>query len=223
MINQPLRSFSLSSGRRLRAKRVPLLVMGILALVIALSPPSPRRYGDHLQIALPVLALGCEIANGNGLEYLGRYVVLFAGIHGTKRTLGDIPLNTRPNGKPYGFPSGHTATATFGAASLVNSCLLSSPVAKGAVILAAAFTGASRIQSHNHDIWQVLAGAIWGIACNGLFRRESFMRRVLRRGAKAAGRAARRGMRPVLAVGAWLPAQVFALRRAKPLRTRKGV
>ncbi len=210
MILSPLRFSALSWGRsRLRARRAPFLVMAVLALVVALSPPEPRRYGDNLQIALPVLALGCEIANGNGWEYLGRYAVLFAGIHGSKRSLGDIPLNTRPNGKPYGFPSGHTATATFGAASLVNSCLLSSPVAKGAVILAAAFTGASRIQSHNHDIWQVLAGAIWGIFCNGIFRRDSFMRRGIGRGLRASGRGIAQGSKAVAGTTRrWLRLQV---------------
>jgi membrane-associated phospholipid phosphatase len=140
-------------------------VLGALALVALISPREVERFGDNYQIALPVLALGCQAVNGQGFAYLGRYAVMFVGLHGTKRGLGDADIAHRPRGGLEGFPSGHTATATFGAASLVQSCLKGAPVAQTMVLLAAGYTGASRIESGAHDIWQVLAGAIWGIIC----------------------------------------------------------
>lgn len=148
-------------------------ILAALALVALMSPRDVERYGDNYQIALPLLALGCQIANGQGLAYLGRYAVMFVGLHGTKRGLGDAELAQRPRGGLQGFPSGHTATATFGAASLVQSCVTGAPIAQSAVILAAGFTGASRIESGAHDIWQVMAGAIWGMVCAMAFRPNS--------------------------------------------------
>ena len=139
----------------------------------AITPINVERYGDNYQIALPLLALSCEIANGQGLAYLGRYAVMFVGLHGTKQGLGDAQIAHRPRGGLEGFPSGHTATATFGAASLVQNCLKGAPIAQTAVLLAAGFTGASRIESRAHDIWQVLAGAIWGVVCSMAFRPNS--------------------------------------------------
>lgn len=71
-------------GRRL------VISLSLLA-VIGVTETSARRYGDNLQIALPVLALGCEIVNGRGLDYAGRYAVMFLGVHGTKRLCGCRP------------------------------------------------------------------------------------------------------------------------------------
>jgi membrane-associated phospholipid phosphatase len=140
-------------------------VLVALALVALITPRDVERYGDNYQIALPVLALGCETLNGRALGYLGRYAVMFVGLHGTKQGLGDADMAQRPRGGLEGFPSGHTATAAFGAVPLVQSCLTGAPVAQAAVILAAAYTGTSRVAVGAHDIWQVLYGAIWGILC----------------------------------------------------------
>lgn len=171
--------------RRLKLKATPLRrAQGVLiglALVGLLTTRDVEKYGDNYQIALPIMALGCEVMNGQALAYLGRYAVMFIGLHGTKRGLGDAEIAHRPRGGLEGFPSGHTATATFGAAQLVTSCIPAAPVAQAAVILAAAFTGASRIESGAHDIWQVLAGAIWGMVCAMAFRPNSRSRRLAAR------------------------------------------
>lgn len=117
-----------------------------------------------MQIALPLAGWACAYANGQGVTYLGRYLVLEVGIKGPKFLLGDLPINQRPSGGDMGFPSGHTAAAAFGATGLVRSCLKQSPTAQATVILAAGFTGASRMDAQRHTIWQVLAGAFWGWA-----------------------------------------------------------
>ena len=173
------------SARRVMRKLTPLrraqAVLAVLALVTLVTPREVERYGDNYQVALPLLALGCEIANGQGLAYFGRYVVHFVGLHATKRGLGDAEIAQRPRGGLEGFPSGHTSTAVFGATSLVQSCLTGSPVAQSAAILAAGFTGASRIAVGAHDIWQVLAGAIWGLICAMAFRPNSPSRAAAKR------------------------------------------
>ena len=156
-------------------------VLAVLALVAMITPRDVERYGDNYQIALPIMALGCEVINGQALAYVGRYAVMFVGLHGTKRGLGDAGIAQRPRGGLEGFPSGHTATATFGAAQLVRSCVAGAPVAQSAVILAAAYTGTSRVAVGAHDIWQVLAGAIWGMICAMAFRPNSPSRALARR------------------------------------------
>lgn len=153
-----------------------MVILAMLALVLAATEPRAERYGDNLQIALPILALGCSVLNGEGIEYVGRYLVMFTGVHGTKQLLGDAPINIRPNGGTEGMPSGHTATAVFGASTLVQHCIIGNPAARAAIILAAGFTGASRIDAGKHTIWQVLAGAIWGIFCDMALRKGSRMR-----------------------------------------------
>ena len=131
----------------------------ILAIVLAvalLSWPSVEKTGDRLQIALPVLGLACAAANGRGLIYVGRYIVLETAIKTPKFALGDLPLNRRPNGALQGFPSGHTAAATFGAVGLSQTCLRENRPAQAVALLAAGYTGGSRIEAGAHSTVQVI-------------------------------------------------------------------
>ncbi len=189
------RSFFGVSFARLRG----VVVVGLIALTVLATEPKQSRIGDNLQIALPIIALGCEVANGSGVEYFGRYLVMFTGLRTSKVALGDNPINIRPHGGGQGFPSGHTATATFGAGSLVGTCLKSNPVAQTVAILAAGFTGASRIEARAHDITQVMAGAVWGLICNFAFRRAGPGRRVIAAGLCRTGRGIARAGRAIRA------------------------
>ena len=157
-------------------------ILAVLALVVTFSPwdRTGERIGDNLQIALPLLAWGCEAMNGNGPEYLLRYVVMWTALHGTKQALGEAPINQRPNGGIHGFPSGHTSTAVFGASSLVQSCVVNQPIVKGVILTAAAFVGTSRIESNWHDIWQVFAGVGLGWVSDRAFRKNVKMRAKVR-------------------------------------------
>lgn len=157
------------------------LILSLVASVFLLSAGSTRLAGDRAQVALPALALGCEVVNGRAAEYLARFAVLEAGIHLPKTLLGEAPLALRPDGGDAGMPSGHTAAAVFGAATLADRCLLSSPAARGAVLLAAAFVGGSRVEAGKHTLWQVMAGALlgWGVqraGRRGLSRLLGFIR-----------------------------------------------
>ena len=168
----------------------------ILAIVLAvalLSWPSVEKTGDRLQIALPVLGLACAAANGRGLIYVGRYIVLETAIKTPKFALGDLPLNRRPNGALQGFPSGHTAAATFGAVGLSQTCLRENRPAQAVALLAAGYTGGSRIEAGAHSTVQVIAGAVIGWLSQVLAL--TWVDRLARR----AGSALRR-MLPVLAL-----------------------
>lgn len=169
---------------RTLARIVLAVIVGIALLV---GPPA-ERLGDRYQAALPLLGLGCAIATGSGAEYSVRYAVMWAGIRTGKNTLGRRHIAVRPNGGDGGMPSGHTASASFGAAGMVRSCLAGSPVGQAAAIVAAGFTGASRIQARAHTIWQVLAGVLWALLCDMALRANSPARARVVRGLRAVGR-----------------------------------
>jgi membrane-associated phospholipid phosphatase len=141
-----------------------LAVGGVLVLAVALSLPDNRRLGDALQVVLPLAALACAAARGQAPEIVGRYAILEVGIKVPKHTLGALPVNQRPDGGGEGFPSGHAAAASFGAAHLAYYCAGLHPATRAAALLAAGFTGGSRIESGKHTLWQVMAGALWGWA-----------------------------------------------------------
>lgn len=159
-------------------RRSTRIVMLALLLTVLLTAPVAERWGDRLQIVLPVAGLGCSLLSGGTGEYLLRFLTMEAVVHGSKNALGDVAINRRPNGGLQGFPSGHTAAATFGASALVHDCIQGSIAAKAVVLIAAGFTGASRIDADKHTIWQVLAGVLVGWGCERLFRRRP--RRILK-------------------------------------------
>jgi membrane-associated phospholipid phosphatase len=163
--------------------RTDAVIVVLLALMVLVTAPNNRRLGDAFQVVLPLMALGCAATRGETLESLGRFVVLQAGIKGPKYLIGETPISRRPDGGDNGFPSGHTAVATFGAMQVIKHCSALHPVTKAAAVAAAAFTGGSRIESGRHTLWQTVAGAFWGwaIAClplAGLKAAGRWMRKV---------------------------------------------
>ncbi len=191
-----------------RLRRIGLRGMLVFVIVVVLvTGRDPEKLGDSFQIALPVLALGCALADGSAVRLVGRFVLLEVFVRTPKLTLGRHPINLRPNGGDQGFPSGHTAEAVFGTTALVQSCLKNAPSAQALAILAGGFVGASRIEVGEHNIWHVLAGAIVGwlaqalalAAFDRLFARGW---RAIRRGiARVAGRG-RSGAASVATLGA---------------------
>jgi membrane-associated phospholipid phosphatase len=153
------------------------VILVVLILSFALSEKQIERQGDTFQYALPLLALGCSLTNGQAVDFMGRYLVQLALVHGPKNLLGEVAINARPRGGYKGMPSGHTATAVFGASNLVNQCIKKNLLVQGVVILAAVFVGGSRIQSGAHNIWQVLMGALVGWGSDRAFRRAISRRR----------------------------------------------
>lgn len=192
-------------AKLLRAAGVVHVVLGTLLAVILLSPINTERYGDRLQVALPMIAWGCAATRGDGKELFVRFAAMFTTMHASKIVLGDAPINRRPNGGSAGFPSGHTAAAVFGASALVNDCLAKNPLARTIVVFAAAYVGGSRIAVNKHDILQVFAGGALGVFAERVLRRDSPARvRVLHMLA-AIGRRISYGLRAAFALfgGVW--------------------
>lgn len=187
---------------RIRRARDGVVLAGLLA-VLLMSGPLAERWGDRFQIALPLLGLGCTVLTGGTGEYLARFAVMELAVHGTKQGLGAVPINQRPGGGLQGFPSGHTAAATFGASALLHECIRSSLPVQAAVVIAAGFTGASRIEAERHTIWQVLAGVLVGWLTERAFRAGG--RQALRR---LSGWAAR--CWPGALPGRWIAARLAA-------------
>jgi membrane-associated phospholipid phosphatase len=165
----PLQSAVQTAGRPARrlVERTDAVIVVLLVLTVLVTVPDNRRLGSALQGVLPLIALGCAASRGETVETLGRFAVLQVGIKLPKHLLGESAITLRPDGGDKGFPSGHTAVASFGAVQMIRHCAALHPVTKAAAVAAAAFTGGSRIESGRHSLWQTMAGAVWGwtVAC----------------------------------------------------------
>lgn len=201
----------------LAALRRVHLVVAALALCIMVCEPQVRRYGDRLQVVLPMVAWACAAAEGRGKELALRFAGVFVAAHATKRLLGDAPMNLRPGGGDHGFPSAHTAAAAFGASALVHDCIAGHPVARALVVISAAFVGGSRIEVGAHDLWQVLAGGFLGWGGDRVLRADSPLRRRIAASLTQAGRRARRGLRRMGRMASRGLATAFGRRRGLAL------
>lgn len=151
------------------------LIAVFLAVSLVATERRAESYGDTLQVALPLAGWGCSIVTGSGLEYFGRFAVMWLGVHATKHGLPD-DMSERPDGGGLGFPSGHSAASAFGASALVFDCIENAPILKTAAVFGAGFTAASRVEAEAHDIWQALAGALWAVFCERVMRRPGPLR-----------------------------------------------
>lgn len=119
-----------------------------------------EKSGDILQFVLPGVALTFTLFDKTDdkayMQLIKSYGVTVVSVHVLKRLIN----KPRPNGGQYGFPSGHTASAFSGAAFLQKryGWKIGIPA-----YLLASFTGYTRILAHQHDLYDVLAGAGIGI------------------------------------------------------------
>lgn len=79
------------------------------------------------------------------------------------RTLKYTVNEPRPDGRPYSFPSGHTANAFLGAHIAYKEFKDSSPVLAYSGYVLAAFVAGSRLYNNRHWVADVVAGAGFGI------------------------------------------------------------
>jgi len=148
------------------------VLVGVLAGALVTAPFTPERWGDRLAWSLPILAGGCSVVTGTWPELLVRFAAMEAVVQGAKSGLGEQDINARPRGGYRGFPSAHSAHAAFGASALAQDCVAGFPLIRAGLVVAAAFTGASRVDAGAHNAWQVLAGWIIGFGFERLFRRR---------------------------------------------------
>lgn len=126
-----------------------------------------KTSGDVLVATLPALALSSTFiwddeTNGT-LQFTKAFLLTTATVYALKLTID----KERPNGDSLNsFPSGHTAISFTSAAFLQKR--YGWKVGIPAYMLAS-YVGYSRIESKNHDKWDVFIGAILGTGIAYLF------------------------------------------------------
>jgi len=135
--------------------------------VQAYSQQVVEDIGHYTQIGLPLTALGISLAKGDmkgSVQLLESFALETGVVIGMKRLVN----RRRPNGKPYSFPSGHTAISFMSSTYLWKRYGWEYGLPS---TLLAAFVGYSRFGTEVpvHYFSDVVAGAIVGIGSSWLF------------------------------------------------------
>jgi membrane-associated phospholipid phosphatase len=131
----------------------------------ALASDEIEKAGDAIQLLLPAIAYGATFYLDDSAGRAQFYRSFFTSLgvtYGLKNTID----KTRPNGSAQSFPSGHTSAAFQGAAFIHQryGITYAVPAYVGAV-----FVGYSRVESDNHYVEDVVAGALIGTASSLYF------------------------------------------------------
>ncbi len=155
-----------SAGRRALWLVVLVLICGVIAM-----PPAARaadkieKAGDVLQFVIPALAYGgtfyAKDEDGR-LQFYKSFLTSFVVTRGLKYAVD----KKRPNGGDKSFPSGHTSAAFQGAAFIHKRYGFKYAVP---AYIGASFVGYSRLESDNHFIEDVMAGAAVGVIAGFYF------------------------------------------------------
>jgi membrane-associated phospholipid phosphatase len=156
-----------------------LLIHFVLLIIIFFSVPvyandDIELTGDILRFVLPLTAAGMTVYHGDQ-EGLIQFSKSFLTTVGTTYAL-KYSINTKgPNGESRSFPSGHTSMAFSGASFLQKRYGWKFGIPAYA---AASFVGWSRIESDNHYLKDVLAGAALGILSTYIFT-DSYQKQIV--------------------------------------------
>lgn len=131
--------------------------------------PNFRTPADDYLQHLPMLtSVGLHFMGAkaqNEVKDQAAMFVLGTGIYYvTVKSMKYVINETRPNGEPYSFPSGHTTTAFFGAHTLAKEYGKEHPGIAIAGYALATTTGILRMANNQHWASDVLMGAAMGIA-----------------------------------------------------------
>jgi len=153
-------------------KQESVVVLAVSVFFFSLGMPlfskageSASVAGDAVQIAIPTFAYGLTFGQDDPEGRIQFYKGFFSTVgitHGLKRAVN----STRPNGSRFAFPAGHVSAAFGGAAFLAEryGWTYGLPATLGAM-----YVGWSRIDSDEHYLEDVLAGAAIGIAASAYF------------------------------------------------------
>jgi len=131
----------------------------------AIASDSIENTGNILQLLIPSIALGTTI-HLDDRQGRRQFYKSFVTNLATTYALKNIVDKKRPNGKSQSFPSGHTSAAFQGAAFIHRRYGLKYAVP---AYLGAAFVGYSRVESDNHFVEDVVAGAAIGALSSYVF------------------------------------------------------
>lgn len=142
-----------------------LALLGLVISQATAAADSIEKSGDVIQVLIPAVAYGTTFylddAQGRTQFYKSFFTNL-AVTHGLKYTID----KKRPNGSDKSFPSGHTSAAFQGAAFIHRRYGWEYAIP---AYLGASFVGYSRVESNNHYVEDVLAGAVIGIVSSFCF------------------------------------------------------
>ena len=146
---------------------------GLLILTLALGANAqtvarPDRFGNAMQIALPLAAAGWSVyqADPEGLKEFGlSLAVSELATEGLKRAVND----PRPTGAGRGFVSGHASAAFVSAAFMHRRYGLGPAVPMYVLATATAY---SRVHTGHHFTRQVLRGAAVGVGSAVVFTKH---------------------------------------------------
>jgi membrane-associated phospholipid phosphatase len=146
------------------------LVLSLTAVQPASGKDTVERVGDALQLLVPAVAYGLTFYKDDPDGRMPFYKSAGSTIAVTQVLKSTIDAE-RPNGGSRSFPSGHTSAAFQGAAFIHARYGLETAWPAYA---AASFVGYSRVDSDNHHVRDVVAGAALGIAASFYFTPERF-------------------------------------------------
>lgn len=149
----------------------------LVVLAALLRPPAAcawfsdpdRSFGDLFQILNPAAGLAMAIHRDDSegeRQWLYSMATTEASVLALKAATRNTTWDTRPDGTPGSFPSGHTAMACAGAGFLWNR--YGAPYGAPAYALAA-YTGWSRVDHDKHHWRDVVVGCGLSIGVNRLF------------------------------------------------------
>lgn len=142
-----------------------VLLANIFAIQRASASDSIEKAGDIITVLIPSIAYGSTFylddSEGRN-QFYKSFATTFAVTHGLKYTID----KKRPNGSDKSFPSGHTSTAFQGASFIHKRYGIKYSIP---AYIGASFVGYSRVESDNHYVEDVLAGAAIGIVSSFYF------------------------------------------------------
>lgn len=124
------------------------------------------RVDDYLEWGMLGWVFVCDLMGKEKHDWVDQLmlVTLAEGMNaGMTRAVKYTVKETRPDGTPYSFPSGHTANAFLGAHMAYKEFKDSSPVLAYSGYALALFVAGSRVYNNRHWVADVVAGAGFGI------------------------------------------------------------
>lgn len=119
-------------------------------------------FGTVMKYGLPLAAAVCAAEQDRLADFALRGGLQVGIVLGLKRKVG-APLGIRPTGLDEGFPSGHAASAAFGAGDLAAHCVDGNEAAQAGLVAAGLLASASRVHAGEHTPAQAAAGTAIGL------------------------------------------------------------
>lgn len=119
-------------------------------------------FGTVMKYGMPLVAAACAVDQDRFGDFALRGALQVGLVLGLKKTVG-APLGIRPTGLAEGFPSGHAASAAFGAADLASKCADGNGAAQAGLVAAALLASFSRVEAGEHTPAQAAAGTAIGL------------------------------------------------------------